>query len=29
MLGHDHKDYENEAFRKLVENAITWVGRQN
>ena len=24
MLGHDYKAYENESFRKLVENAIIW-----
>lgn len=27
MLGHDYKAYENESFRQLVENAITWVGK--
>lgn len=27
MLGHDQKAYENESFRKLVGNAITWVAK--
>jgi uncharacterized protein len=28
MLGHDNKAYENESFRKLVGNAITWTGKK-